>query len=144
MTREEIYIAALDNCLGRKNDNLTWENCQKCPYFGRGYCQNELREGIACNTDPDAFIAAGLITKGYVKSNYYPECTAIPYSEISLKLIGVKEQKVEWLNDIYFTIPKKETKYDIYDKYNNIVYGTSSIEEATDYIRNLIIKIVTD
>jgi hypothetical protein len=144
MTREEIYIAALDNCLGRKNDNLTWENCQKCPYFGRGYCQNELREGIACNTNPDAFIAVGLIKEGYIKPYKNFVSVAIPYSEVSLKPTKEKNQKVKWLNDTYFTIPEKETKYDIYDKYNNIVYSTSFIEEATDYIKNLVIKVVTD
>lgn len=144
MTREEIYIAALDNCLGKKNDDLKWENCHKCPYFGLGCCQDELREGIACNTDPNAFIAAGLITEGYIESNYYPVCAAIHYSEVSLKPTEEKTQKVEWLGDTYFAISEKETKCEIYDENNNIIYSAPTIKEAEDYIKNLVIKVVTD
>ena len=108
MTREEIYNAALDNCLGKKNDDLKWENCHKCPYFGLGCCQDELREGIACNTNPDAFIAAGLIKEGYIKPYTSSVSIAIPYPEVSLKPTEEKTQRVEWLNDTYFTIPQKE------------------------------------
>ena len=144
MTKEEIYIAALDNCLGKKNDDLKWENCHKCPYFGLGCCQNELREGIACNTNPDNFIAAGLITKGYIKPYTGFTIPAFPYDEVSLKPTEEKTQKVEWLNDIYFTIPEKETKYEVHDENNNIIYSASTKEEAEDYIKNLVIKVVTD
>lgn len=146
MTKEEIYIAALDNCLGRKNDNLEWENCHKCPYFGLCNCQDELREGIACNTNPDAFIAAGLITKGYIKSDYYPTYAAISYENVylkpSLKPFDDYTQKVEWLGDTYFTIPEKEIIYEIYDENNCIVYSASTIDEAEEYIDNLQIKTV--
>lgn len=144
MTKEEIYIAALDNCLGKKNDDLKWENCHKCPYFGLGCCQDELREGIACNTDPNAFIAAGLITEGYIEPYTGFTIPAFPYIEVSLNPTEEKTQKVEWLNDIYFTIPEKETKYEIYDENNNIIYSAPTKEEAEDYIKNLIIKAVTD
>ena len=144
MTKEEIYIAALDNCLGKKNDDLKWENCHKCPYFGDNCCQDELRVGIACNTNPDDFIAAGLITKGYIKPYTGFITAAFPYTEVSLKPTEEKTQKVEWLGDIYFTIPEKETKYEIYDENNNIIYSAPTIEEAEDYIKNLVIKVVTD
>ena len=108
MTKEEIYIAALDNCLGRKNDDFGLENCHKCPYFGMGCCQDELREGIACHTDPDDFIAAGLIEEGYIKPYISSVSIAIPYTEVSLKPTKEKTQRVKWLNDTYFTIPQKE------------------------------------
>lgn len=144
MTKEEIYIAALDNCLGRKNDDFGLENCHKCPYFGMGCCQDELREGIACNTNPDDFIAAGLITEGYIKPYMGFTIPAFPYDEISLKPTEEKTQKVEWLNDIYFTIPEKETKYEVYDENNNIIYSATTNEDAEDYIKNLVIKVVTD
>ena len=144
MTKEEIYIAALDNCLGKKNDDFELENCHKCPYFGLGCCQDELREGIACNTNPNAFIAAGLITKGYIKPYMGFTIPAFPYTEVSLKPTEEKTQKVEWLGDIYFTIPEKETKYEVYDENNNIIYSASTNEEAEDYIKNLVIKVVTD
>ena len=144
MTKEEIYIAALDNCLGKKNDDFELENCHKCPYFGAGCCQDELREGIACNTNPNDFIAAGLITKGYIKPYMGFTIPAFPYDEVSLKPTKEKTQKVEWLGDIYFTIPEKETKYEVYDENNNIIYSAHTNEEAEDYIRNLVIKVVTD
>lgn len=144
MTKEEIYIAALDNCLGRKNDDFGLENCHKCPYFGMGCCQDELREGIACNTNPDDFIAAGLITKGYIKPYTGFITAAFPYDEVSLKPTGEKTQKVEWLNDIYFIIPEKKTKYKVYDENNNIIYSAPTNEDAEDYIKNLVIKVVTD
>lgn len=144
MTKEEIYIAALDNCLGKKNDDFELENCHKCPYFGLGCCQDELREGIACNTDPNAFIAAGLIKEGYVKSNYYPMCAAINYKDVYLKPFEDYTQKVEWLGDTYFAIPEKETKYEVYDGNNYMIYSAPTREEAEDYIKNLVIKVVTD
>ena len=144
MTKEEIYIAALDNCLGKKNDDFELENCHKCPYFGLGCCQDELREGIACNTDPDDFIAAGLITEGYIKPYTGFTIPAFPYTEVSLKPTGEKTQKVEWLNDIYFTFPEKETKYEVYNKNNYMIYSAPTKEEAEDYIKNLVIKAVTD
>lgn len=144
MTKEEIYIAALDNCLGKKNDDFELENCHKCPYFGLGCCQDELREGIACNTDPNAFIAAGLITKGYIKPYTGFTIPAIPYTEVSLNPTEEKTQRVEWLDDIYFTVSKKDISYDIYDENNNIIYSAPTKEEAEDYIKNLVIKVVTD
>lgn len=144
MTKEEIYIAALDNCLGKKNDDLKWENCHKCPYFGAGCCQDELREGIACNTNPDDFIATGLINEGYIKPYTGFITAAFPYTEVSLKPTEEKTQKVEWFGDIYFTIPKKETKYEVYDENNYMIYSAPTIEEAEDYIKNLVIKVVTD
>ena len=144
MTKEEIYIAALDNCLGKKNDDFELKNCHKCPYFGTGCCQDELREGIACNTNPNDFIAAGLITKGYIKPYMGFTIPAFPYDEVSLKPTEEKTQKVEWLGDIYFTIPEKETKYEVYDENNNIIYSAPTKEDAEDYIKNLVIKAVTD
>ena len=144
MTKEEIYIAALDNCLGKKNDDFELENCHKCPYFGTGCCQDELREGIACNTDPNAFIAAGLIEEGYIKPYTGFITAAFPYNEVSLKPTEEKTQKVEWFGDAYFAIPEKETKYEVYDENNNIIYSAPTVEEAEDYIKNLVIKVVTD
>ena len=144
MTKEEIYIAALDNCLGKKNDDFELENCHKCPYFGAGCCQDELREGIACNTNPNVFIAAGLIKEGYIKPYTGFTIPAFPYTKVSLKPTEEKTQKVEWLNDIYFAIPEKETKYEVYDENNNIIYSAHTSEEADDYIKNLVIKVVTD
>ena len=117
MTKEEIYIAALDNCLGRKNDDFGLENCHKCPYFGIGCCQDKLREGIACNTNPDDFIAAGLIKEGYIKPYTGFTIPAFPYDEVSLKPTEEKTQKVEWLDAIYFTVSKKDISYDIYAVY---------------------------
>ena len=144
MTREEIYIAALDNCLGKKNDDFELENCHKCPYFGLGACQDELRECIACNPDPNAFIVAGLIKEGYIKPYTGSITAAFPYTEVSLKPTKEKTQKVEWFGDAYFAIPEKETKYEVYDENNYMIYSAPTVEEAEDYIKNLVIKVVTD
>ena len=144
MTKEEIYIAALDNCLGKKNDDFELDNCHKCPYFGLGCCKDELREGIACKTDPNAFIVAGLIKEGYIKPYTGSITAAFPYTEVSLKPTEEKTQKVEWFGDAYFAIPEKETKYEVYDENNYMIYSAPTIEEAEDYIKNLVIKVVTD
>ena len=102
MTREEIYNTALNNCLSRE------KNCEVCPYYGYHQCQYIIREDISKKVSPDAFVAAGLIKEGYIKPYTSSVSIAIPYSEVSLKPTKEKTQRVEWLNDIYFTIPQKE------------------------------------
>lgn len=132
MTKEEIYIAALDNCSKK-------ENCFNCPYLGIN-CWQKLRKDIKKNINPDNFIAAGLIKKGYVKSDYYPMCAAINYKDVYLKPFEDYTQEVEWFGDIYFVIPQKEISYDVYDENSNIIYSASTIEEAKEYVNNLTIK----
>ena len=143
MTKEEIYIAALDNCLSREKEELDKTRrhmCWVCPYYGYYQCQNIMREDINKKINPDAFIAAGLIEEGYIKPYTGSMSVEIPYSEVSLKPTKEKTQRVKWLNDTYFTIPQKETKYNIYDKNDDIIYSASTIEDVADYINNLTIK----
>ena len=62
MTREEIYKAALVNCCPSKG-----ANCRNCPYNGCRNCISKLMWDIRYNEiDPEDFIAAGLIKRGYV------------------------------------------------------------------------------
>ena len=140
MTKEEIYIAVLENCLVK-------EGCfNDCPFFREGqmdHCRRRLEKKLF-DTDPDTIIAAGFIKEGYIKPYTGYLSIAIPYDEVSLKPTEEKTQKVEWLGDIYFTIPEKETKYEVYDENNNIIYSATTNEEAEDYIKNLVIKVVTD
>ena len=140
MTKEEIYIAVLENCLVK-------EGCfNDCPFFREGqmdHCRRRLEKKLF-DTDPDTIIAAGFIKEGYIKPYTGYLSVAIPYDEVSLKPTEEKTQKVEWLGDIYFTIPEKETKYEVYDENNNIIYSATTNEEAEDYIKNLVIKVVTD
>ena len=82
MTREDIYTAALVNCVYGKG-----ANCRNCPYDDCKNCISKLMRDIRDKEiDPEDFIAAGLIKKGYVsKSNknkpYYYEDVAIEPSE---------------------------------------------------------------
>ena len=66
MTREEIYTAALVNCAWVEGGN-----CRNCPYDGYRNCISNLMMDIRYKEiDPEDFIAAGLIKKGYIsKSN---------------------------------------------------------------------------
>ena len=136
MTKEEIYIAVLENCLVK-------EGCfNDCPFFREGqmdHCRRRLEKKLF-DTDPDTIIAAGFIKEGYIKP--YTGClsVAIPYTEVSLKPTEEKTQRVEWLDDIYFTVSKKDISYDIYDENNYVIYTTSTMEEAKKYINNLTIK----
>ena len=133
MTKEEIYIAVLENCLVK-------EGCfNDCPFFGEGHCRKRLEKKIF-DTNPDTIIAAGFIKEGYIKP--YKGClsVAIPYTEVSLRPTEEKTQRVEWLDDIYFTVSKKDISYDIYDENNYVIYTTSTMEEAKKYINNLTIK----
>ena len=140
MTKEEIYIAVLENCLVK-------EGCfNDCPFFREGqmdHCRRRLEKKLF-DTDPDTIIAAGFIKEGYIKPYTGYLSVAIPYNEVSLKPTEEKTQRVEWLDDIYFTIPEKETKYEVYDENNNIIYSAPTVEEVEDYIKNLVIKVVTD
>ena len=65
MTREEIYNAALNNCLSREKEEKY--NCEVCPYYGYHQCQHIIREDINKKVNPDAFVAAGLIEEGYIR-----------------------------------------------------------------------------
>ena len=82
MTREEIYTAALVKCCIGEG-----ANCRNCPYDGYRNCISKLMWDIRYKEiDPEDFIAAGLIKRGYVsKSNknkpYYYEDVAIEPSE---------------------------------------------------------------
>ena len=82
MTREEIYTAALVNCAWGEG-----EKCKVCPYNGYRNCVFNLMMNIRYKEiDPEDFIAAGLIKRGYIsKSNknksYYYEDVAIEPSE---------------------------------------------------------------
>ena len=82
MTRKEIYTAAFMNCALSKD-----RECKVCPYNDIANCKVHFFEQIRNNKiDPEDFIAAGLIKKGYVsKSNknkpYYYEDVAIEPSE---------------------------------------------------------------
>ena len=82
MTREEIYTAALVNCAW-----VEGANCRNCPYDGYRNCISNLMTDIRDKEiDPEDFIAAGLIKKGYIsKSNknepHYYEDVAIESSE---------------------------------------------------------------
>ena len=140
MTKEEIYIAVLENCLVK-------DGCfNDCPFFKEGqmdHCRKRLEKKLF-DTDPDTIIAAGFIKEGYIKPYMGYLSVAIPYTEVSLKPTEEKTQRVEWLDDIYFTVSKKDISYDIYDENNYVIYTTSTKEEAEDYIKNLVIKVVTD
>lgn len=82
MTKKEIYTAALVNCVYGEG-----EKCKVCPYDGCRNCISKLMWDIRYKEiEPEDFIAAGLIKKGYVsKSNknkpYYYEDVAIEPSE---------------------------------------------------------------
>lgn len=136
MTKEEIYITVLENCLVK-------EGCfNDCPFFQDGqmdHCQRRLEKKLF-DTNPDTIIAAGFIKEGYIKP--YTGCLsiAIPYTDVSLKPTEEKTQRVEWLDDIYFTVPQKNISYNIYDENNYVIYTTSTMEEAKKYINNLTIK----
>ena len=136
MTKEEIYIAVLENCLVK-------EGCfNDCPFFREGqmdHCRRRLEKKLF-DTDPDTIIAAGFIKEGYIKP--YTGClsVAIPYTEVSLKPTEEKTQRVEWLDDIYFTVSKKDISYDIYDENNYVIYSAPTIEEAEDYIKKEIAR----
>ena len=136
MTKEEIYIAVLENCLVK-------EGCfNDCPFFREGqmdHCRKRLEKKLF-DTDPDTIIAAGFIKEGYIKPYKGYLSVAIPYTEVSLKPTEEKTQRVEWLDDIYFTVSKKDISYDIYDENNYVIYTTSTMEEAKKYINNLTIK----
>ena len=133
MTKEEIYIAVLENCLVK-------EGCfNDCPFFFFFFCRKRLEKKIF-DTNPDTIIAAGFIKEGYIKPYKGYLSVAIPYSEVSLKPTEEKTQRVEWLDDIYFTVSKKDISYDIYDENNYVIYTTSTMEEAKKYINNLTIK----
>ena len=136
MTKEEIYIAVLENCLVK-------EGCfNDCPFFREGqmdHCRRRLEKKLF-DTDPDTIIAAGFIKEGYIKPYKGYLSVAIPYTEVSLKPTEEKTQRVEWLDDIYFTVSKKDISYDIYDENNYVIYTTSTMEEAKKYINNLTIK----
>ena len=136
MTKEEIYIAVLENCLVK-------EGCfNDCPFFRDGqmdHCRKRLEKKIF-DTNPDTIIAAGFIKEGYIKPYKGYLSVAIPYTEVSLKPTEEKTQRVEWLDDIYFTVSKKDISYDIYDENNYVIYTTSTMEEAKKYINNLTIK----
>ena len=136
MTKEEIYIAVLENCLVK-------EGCfNDCPFFREGqmdHCRRRLEKKLF-DTDPDTIIAAGFIKEGYIKPYKGYLSVAIPYTEVSLKPTEEKTQRVEWLDGIYFTVSKKDISYDIYDENNYVIYTTSTMEEAKKYINNLTIK----
>ena len=140
MTKEEIYIAVLENCLVK-------EGCfNDCPFFRDGqmdHCRRRLEKKLF-DTDPDTIIAAGFIKEGYIKPYKGYLSVAIPYTEVSLKPTEEKTQRVEWLDDIYFTVSKKDISYDIYDENNYVIYTAPTREDAEDYIKNLVIKAVTD
>ena len=140
MTKEEIYIAVLENCLVK-------EGCfNDCPFFRDGqmdHCRRRLEKKLF-DTDPDTIIAAGFIKEGYIKPYKGYLSVAIPYTEVSLKPTEEKTQRVEWLDDIYFTVSKKDISYDIYDENNYVIYTAPTKEDAEDYIKNLVIKAVTD
>ena len=136
MTKEEIYIAVLENCLVK-------EGCfNDCPFFREGqmdHCRRRLEKKLF-DTDPDTIIAAGFIKEGYIKPYKGFLSIAIPYTEVSLKPTEEKTQRVEWLDDIYFTVSKKDISYDIYDENNYVIYTAPTMEEAKKYINNLTIK----
>ena len=136
MTKEEIYIAVLENCLVK-------EGCfNDCPFFKEGqmdHCRRRLEKKLF-DTDPDTIIAAGFIKEGYIKPYKGFLSIAIPYTEVSLKPTEEKTQRVEWLDDIYFTVSKKDISYDIYDENNYVIYTAPTMEEAKKYINNLTIK----
>ena len=122
MTKEEIYIAVLENCLVK-------EGCfNDCPFFREGqmdHCRRRLEKKIF-DTNPDTIIAAGFIKEGYIKPYKGYLSVAIPYTEVSLKPTEEKTQRVEWLDDIYFTVSKKDISYDIYDE-NGRIIGVSKL-----------------
>lgn len=136
MTKEEIYIAVLENCLVK-------EGCfNDCPFFREGqmdHCRRRLEKKLF-DTDPDTIIAAGFIKEGYIKPYTGYLSVAIPYNEVSLKPTEEKTQRVEWLDDIYFTVSKKDISYDIYDENHYVIYTAPTMEEAKKYINNLTIK----
>ena len=136
MTKEEIYIAVLENCLVK-------EGCfNDCPFFREGqmdHCRRRLEKKLF-DTDPDTIIAAGFIKEGYIKPYRSYISVTIPYTEVGLNPTEEKTQRVEWLDDIYFTVSKKDISYDIYDENNYVIYTTSTMEEAKKYINNLTIK----
>lgn len=136
MTKEEIYVAVLENCLVK-------EGCfNNCPFFKEGqmdHCRRRLEKKLF-DTDPDTIITAGFIKEGYIEpyTGYLP--VVIPYTEVSLKPTKEKTQRVEWLYDIYFTVSKKDISYEISDENNYVIHTTSTMEEAKKYINNLIVK----
>ena len=92
MTREEIYTAARVNCVYGEG-----EKCKACPHDGGRKCISKLMWDIRYKEiDPEDFIAAGLIKKGYVsKSNknkpyYYKDVAIEPSEKNNIEVVWFK------------------------------------------------------
>ena len=173
MTREEIYTAALVNCVYGEGIN-----CRNCPYDGYRNCISKLMWDIRYKEiDPEDFIAAGLIKKGYVsKSNknkpyYYKDVAIEPSEKNNIEVTWFKNgyyaedeniKSFHFLKDVndkilcasanfekvqwYFDhidMKKNNAEYEIVDAYGRILFASTDYDGIYKYYHNLYFDEIT-